>query len=209
MFDKEIPVLLVDDDPDVLTISRLAMRQFEVFGLPVTTYTATSKADAIQLLESRFARQTQVGSRLAVAFVDVVMETDHAGLELCRYIRERLGNRSIQLYVRTGQPGIAPERAVIDAYDVDGYFTKMETTETKLYSLVKSGTRRPIDGLSLTWRRFRRGHRGRRQPGTHARDAPPLADGDAGRSRHARRVDAHGLDGQTVLEHVNACAQAR
>jgi CheY-like chemotaxis protein len=152
MFEKEIPVLLVDDDPDVLAISRLAMRSFEVFGLPITLYTADSKAAAIELLESRFALRAQVGAKLNVAFVDVVMETDSAGLELCDYIRNDLGNKFTQLYIRTGQPGVAPERSVIDRYDINGYFTKMEATEDKLYTLVKSGVRQAyFTGLALAF----------------------------------------------------------
>ena len=150
MFEKEIPVLLVDDDPDVLSVSKLAMRSFEVYGLPITVYTAASKAEAIDLLSSRFALQAQVGAKLNVAFVDVVMETDTAGLELCDYIRNTMGNKFTQIYVRTGQPGMAPERSVIDKYDINGYFTKAEATEDKLYTLVKSGVRQAyFTGLSL------------------------------------------------------------
>jgi hypothetical protein len=78
---------------------------------------------------------------LAVAFIDVVMESDTAGLELCQHIREEQGNKLTQLFIRTGQPGVAPERAVIDRYDINGYFTKAEATEDKLYSLVKSAVR--------------------------------------------------------------------
>ena len=79
--------------------------------------------------------------RVSVAFIDVVMETDTAGLELCEHIRETMGNKVVQLFIRTGQPGVAPERDVIDRYDINGYFTKAEATEDKLYSLVKSGVR--------------------------------------------------------------------
>jgi CheY-like chemotaxis protein len=151
MFEKEIPVLLVDDDPDVIQVTKLAMRNFEVFGLPVVTYSAGNKADAIDLFTSRFALHNQVGAKLAVAFIDVVMETDTAGLDLCDYIRDTIGNTFTQLYVRTGQPGVAPERSVIDQHDINGYFTKMETTEDKLYSLVKSGARQAyFAGLSLS-----------------------------------------------------------
>jgi CheY-like chemotaxis protein len=150
MFEKEIPVLVVDDDPDVLAVTKLAMRSFEVFGLPITVYTAESKAAAIDLLNSRFALQAQVGAKLNVAFVDVVMETDTAGLELCDHIRNTLNNKFTQIYVRTGQPGMAPERSVIDRYDINGYFTKAEATEDKLYTLVKSGVRQAyFTGLSL------------------------------------------------------------
>ncbi|MEM7802606.1 MAG: hypothetical protein AAF633_25660, partial [Chloroflexota bacterium] len=46
--------------------------------------------------------------------------------------------------IRTGQPGIAPEKTIIDQYDINGYFTKAEATEEKLYSLVKSGVRQYV-----------------------------------------------------------------
>src|SRR5205823_9173549 len=95
----------------------------------------------IEVLEAEPTPETEGGSSIAVVFIDVVMETDTAGLELCEYIRETLGRPAVQLFIRTGQPGIAPERAVIDRYDINGYFTKVEATEDKLYSLVKSGIR--------------------------------------------------------------------
>ena len=150
MFEKQIHVLVVDDDPDVLAVSKLAMRNIEVFGLPITVHTAESKAAAIELLGTSFALQAQVGAKVNVAFIDVVMETDSAGLELCDHIRNTLRNKFTQIYVRTGQPGIAPERSVIDRYDINGYFTKAEATEDKLYTLVKSGVRQAyFTGLSL------------------------------------------------------------
>lgn len=140
MFTREWNVLLVDDEPDVLSISRLAMRNFEVYGQPLKIHTAESKAQALELLNGGLMRQGGY-LNLPVAFIDVVMETDSAGLELCQHIREGMQNKITVLYVRTGQPGIAPERTVIDHYDISGYFTKVEATEDKLYSLVKSGVR--------------------------------------------------------------------
>ena len=80
-------------------------------------------------------------SMASVALIDVVMETDHAGLELCDHIREVMKNRTMQICVRTGQPGIAPERAVLDRYDIQGYLSKAEATEDKLYTVVKAGIR--------------------------------------------------------------------
>jgi CheY-like chemotaxis protein len=137
VFNKEWEILLVDDDPDVLAVSKLAMRSFTVYGIPLKIHTCTSKAEAIDLLNTK----QDLMPTLAVAFIDVVMETDQAGLELCQYIREQRKNRIVQLFVRTGQPGVAPERSVIDRYDINGYFSKVETTENKLYSLTKSGVR--------------------------------------------------------------------
>lgn len=139
MFQKEWPVLLVDDDADVLAVSKLAMRDFKVNGLPVTLHTASSKAEAIELLNTRLSGA--LFPYVAVAMIDVVMETDQAGLELCQHMRETLDNRMTQIFIRTGQPGVAPERQVMDRYDINGYFTKVEATEDKLYSIVKSGVR--------------------------------------------------------------------
>jgi CheY-like chemotaxis protein len=141
MFTTAWEILLVDDEPDVLSVSKLAMKGFEVYGLPLKIHTATSKAEAIDLLK----RLTGLGGTpIVVAIIDVVMETDQAGLELCKYIRETMHNKTTQLYIRTGQPGIAPERNVIDDYDINGYFTKVEATEDKLYTLVKAGIRQVL-----------------------------------------------------------------
>jgi CheY-like chemotaxis protein len=137
MFFKEWPILLVDDEPDVLAVSKLAMKNFAVYGLPLKIYTAASKADAIRLLNDN----AEVACSLAVAFLDVVMENDKAGLELCNYIRNDTGNKLTQIFIRTGQPGLAPERDIVDKYDINGYFTKVEATEDKLYSLIKSAVR--------------------------------------------------------------------
>jgi hypothetical protein len=49
MFAKEWPVLFVDDEPDVLAISRLALKNLHVDGVPVRLFTASSKAEAIDL----------------------------------------------------------------------------------------------------------------------------------------------------------------
>src|SRR5688572_9927546 len=146
MFNTSWPILIVDDEPDVLQLSKLIMQEFTVYGLPVELHTAASKAEAIELMKTELIPliPTVPAPRVAVAFIDVVMESDTAGLELCEYIRETMGNKVVQLFIRTGQPGIAPERDVIDRYDINGYFTKAEATEDKLYSLVKSGVRQYV-----------------------------------------------------------------
>lgn len=145
---SEFHVLLVDDEPDVHEISRLALRKTLIYGLPIRLHSATSKAEAIQVLESLTLGRPDL-NMAAVALIDVVMETDHAGLELCDYIREVMKNRKLQIYLRTGQPGTAPERTVLDKYDIQGYLAKAEETETKLYTIIKAGVRNSsFTGLS-------------------------------------------------------------
>lgn len=144
----EFHVVLVDDEPDVHEISRLALRQFRVYGLPVRVHSAASKAEGIAVLKGLALGRPDI-SLASVALIDVVMETDHAGLELCKYIRDVMKNRTLQIYIRTGQPGIAPERAVLDRYDIQGYLAKSEVTADKLYTLIKAGVREAyFTGLS-------------------------------------------------------------
>jgi CheY-like chemotaxis protein len=140
MWFKEWAVLVVDDEPDILRLSEMVFRHIDLEGVPVRVYTAASKAEAIDVLKNQLSEPAGPGL-LTVALIDVVMETDTAGLELCDFIRNTLRNSFAQLYIRTGQPGVAPERDVIDRYDISGYFTKVEATEDKLYSIVKSGVR--------------------------------------------------------------------
>src|SRR4051812_17272987 len=98
MYRKFWDVLLVDDEPDVLAISKLAMKNIVVYNAPLKIHTCGSKAEAIKFLKSSATLPD-----LSVAIIDVVMETDQAGLDLCAYIREELKNNITQLIVRTGQ----------------------------------------------------------------------------------------------------------
>src|SRR5437868_9704404 len=123
MFQKAWPILVVADEPDVLSITQLVLKDVKIDGVPLRISTARSKQDAIELLNADTG--PEAAPPFAVAFIDVVMETDHAGLDLCEYIRQELRNQATQLFIRTGQAGIAPERSVVDLYDINGYFTKV------------------------------------------------------------------------------------
>jgi len=126
-------VLLVDDEPGVHEITRLVLADTSFSGLPVELHSAYSAAEARAFLETH--RDT------ALMLLDVVMETDDAGLRLITHVREQLGNADLQIVLRTGQPGMAPEREVIPGYDINGYFLKTELVAQKLRSIVISSLR--------------------------------------------------------------------
>lgn len=123
-------LLVVDDEPDVHSLTRLNLREFRFAQRPLDILSAHSAAEARDILAHR--------DDIAVALVDVVMETDDAGLRLVEAIRNELHNPMIRLIIRTGQPGVAPERFVIDHYDIDDYKDKTELTVQKLYTTVRS-----------------------------------------------------------------------
>lgn len=123
-------LLVVDDEPDIRRLTTLNLTGFEFAGRPLQLLEAASAAEARQLLAEH--------PDLALALIDVVMESDDAGLKLVEYIRKTLGNRLIRLVIRTGQPGVAPERFVIDHFDIDDYKDKTELTAQKLYTTVRT-----------------------------------------------------------------------
>ena len=133
---KHWTVLVVDDSTDVLTTSRLALKGLTFYDLPIKVVEAKSKAEAIA-----FLNDDPEAKVLAAAFIDVVMESDTSGLELCSYIRETHKNPHVQIIVRTGQPGKAPERDVVDRYDISGYLAKVDATDQRLYSVLKTALR--------------------------------------------------------------------
>ena len=68
----------------------------------------------------------------ALILVDVVMEAEDAGLTFVQYVRETLENDLVQVVIRTGQPGYAPEDQVISRYKINSYFSKTEVTAQSL-----------------------------------------------------------------------------
>lgn len=123
-------VLIVDDEPDIHSITRLNLKNFEFADKGVQFLQAMSAKEAKVVLTQE--------SDIAVALIYVVMETDDAGLKLVEFIRNDLKNEMIRLIIRTGQPGVAPEKLVVDLYDIDDYKDKTELTIQKLYTTVRS-----------------------------------------------------------------------
>ena len=122
-------VLLVDDDPDILAVTHLSLRNFNFRGWSLNILEANSAANAKTILHEH--------NDIAVLIIDVVMETDHAGLHLVEYIRNTMHNQISRIIISTGQPGLAPERYVIDNYDIDDYLPKTELTSQNLYAKLR------------------------------------------------------------------------
>ncbi len=134
-------ILIVDDEPDIHDVTQMSLSSFEYAGRGLEFFNAYSAAEALKILE-----QTP---DIAVALVDVVMETEHAGLDLIKTIRNEMKNEFIRLILRTGQPGQAPERRVIREYDINDYKEKTELTSQKLYSTIYTSLRSYRDLLAL------------------------------------------------------------
>ncbi len=126
-------VLVVDDDRAVRMVSELALKGLHVDGTPIQLMLTANAAEARPVLADH--------PDLAVALIDVIMETRSAGIDLVDWIRNTLGNESIRLVIRTGEPGSAPEPSVMADHDLHDYLAKTETTARRLVSCVTGAIR--------------------------------------------------------------------
>ena len=126
-------VLIVDDEPEVHSVTKMALADFKFQQSELEIISLFNAADAMQFLTKH--------NDIALLLLDVVMETDDAGLKVVKYVRETLKNTNIRIVLRTGQPGIAPEAFVIENYDIDDYKAKTELTVQKLYTTVIASLR--------------------------------------------------------------------
>ncbi len=133
-------ILIVDDDEDVHTITQMILERVRFHDRPVLCHSARSARDALALLSGR---------TFSVALIDVVMETDTAGLDLIRTIRGMPAHNLMRIILRTGQPGSAPENSVISAYDINDYREKTDMTAQKLTTAVVAALRSHSDLMTI------------------------------------------------------------
>jgi len=119
-------VLIADDEPEIHQVTRLVLGGFRFESRPLELLSAYSAGEALDVLRAQ--------PDVAVLLLDVVMETEHAGLEMVRRVREELGNHRVRIVLRTGQPGQAPEQDVISAYDINDYKEKTELTAARFHT---------------------------------------------------------------------------
>ncbi|HIO81210.1 TPA: response regulator [Candidatus Poribacteria bacterium] len=127
-------VLIVDDEEEVHSVTKLALNDFEFEGRKLDFMSAFSSIEAKKCVEEN--------GDIALILLDVVMETDDAGLKFVENLRQgEQANSMIRIVLRTGQPGYAPEESVIMDYDINDYKAKTELTTQKLFTTVVAALR--------------------------------------------------------------------
>ena len=126
-------VAVIDDDPAVHEGTRFALYDYSLNGAGLALLSAHSAEEGRKLLRDH--------PDVAVVLLDVVMETDSAGLDLVGFIRQELKNETVRIILRTGQPGQAPERRVIVDFDINDYKAKTELTADKLFTTLTAALR--------------------------------------------------------------------
>src|SRR6202030_1017448 len=126
-------IAVIDDDHAVHEGTRFALSDYTLNGQSLEILSAYSAAEG-QVLMRRHPD-------IAAVLLDVIMETDAAGLDLVEYIRNEIKNETVRIILRTGQPGQAPERRVIVQYDINDYKAKTELTADKLFTSLTAALR--------------------------------------------------------------------
>ncbi|MBW1893846.1 MAG: PAS domain-containing protein [Deltaproteobacteria bacterium] len=129
----EWKIIIADDQEEIHTVTKLVLDDFSFEGRKLKFLNAYSGKETKQLVSDN--------NDIAFILLDVVMETDDAGLEVVRYIREELKNNIVQIVLNTGQPGQAPEHEVITKYAINDYKSKTEFNAKKLITSITSALR--------------------------------------------------------------------
>lgn len=125
-------ILIADDDHDVHTSTCLALRNTQFKGRSLEFIHAYSGAETLIALQDN--------PDTALVFLDIIMESEDAGLCTAQRIRE-LGFKLVRIVFRTGFPGQAPERQVVVDYDIHDYKEKTGLSAQKLYTSLISALR--------------------------------------------------------------------
>jgi len=126
-------VLVVDDEQDVHGITQLVLKLVSFKDRPIRVLDCYSAAEAYEALRNH--------PDIALILLDVVMESDDAGLRLVKTIRDDLQMKLVRIVLRTGQPGYAPEAEVVNTYDINDYQTKTDLTLNRLITVITANLR--------------------------------------------------------------------
>jgi CheY-like chemotaxis protein len=124
-------VLIVDDDKDIHLVTKLALKHLRWKDKKIQFTHAYSAKEAQELL------LTSENRPFEVAMVDVVMENEHAGLDVCKFIRS-LPTRTTRIILRTGQPGSAPQGEILEKEAIDYYLAKTAASSEQMASVIRA-----------------------------------------------------------------------
>ena len=134
-------ILIVDDDQSIHDITNIAIKGMEFSDFELQILSAYSAKEAKEILLNE--------QNIALALIDVVMETPEAGLDLVNYIRNDLQNNLIRLIIRTGQANDFPQMQVIQHYDINDFKEKTELTVERMYTTIRSSIKQYEQLLEL------------------------------------------------------------
>lgn len=126
-------VLIADDEHGVHMVTELILGRCLVQGRPLRFLHAYSGQEAVELLASQ--------DDIALVLLDLVMESDEAGLDTLRRLRGALRNERTRVVIRTGYASRALEKEA-ERYGISAIRDKTELTAEKTLALLRDGLER-------------------------------------------------------------------
>ena len=134
-------IMIVDDEREIHRITEMVLGGIIFRERGINFIHASSGEEAIIKLQQH--------KDVAVLLLDVVMETENAGLVVVNRLRNELKNTETRIILRTGHPGYAPESKIIIDYDINDYKEKTEITSQRLVTSVISALRSYSDIVKI------------------------------------------------------------
>lgn len=126
-------ILISDDELDVHTLTKTVLKNFVYKGKGLEFISTFSGEETIDVVKNN--------DDIVLLLLDVIMESDDAGLQVVKTIREDLNNHDLQIVLRTGQSGLVPESEVVMDYAINDYKEKTELTSKKLITTIITAIR--------------------------------------------------------------------
>jgi len=126
-------ILIADDDKEVHSVTYCILESLLFDGRPLELHSAFSTDGVKEWIDKH--------DDAALVLLDIMMETEYAGFDLAKYIRDEAGNKMTRIIFRTGRTGDFPEQRIIFDYEIDGYLTKDCTTPQGLTAAVTTSLR--------------------------------------------------------------------
>ena len=131
--EKKWKLLIVDDDKEVHTLTKLALCQFTFDCKAIDFLSAYSTTEGKKLLLDNMDT--------AVVLLSIIIDKEDSALQMAHYIRTKLNNHLMRIIFRTNQPNQAPKHKVVVEYDINDYKDKTELTTQKLHTTVVTALR--------------------------------------------------------------------
>lgn len=130
---ETLKVLISDDDPQIHSITKLVLDDYEFEGRPLELLHSFSREETKQVLLAH--------PDTALILLDIAMDQADDGLKIAEWIRQTWKNTRIRIVLRTGQVTDLPELDLFRRYDINDFKTKTELTYQKLISTLHTSLR--------------------------------------------------------------------
>ena len=121
-------VLVVDDEKVVHDVTNLFLKGLVIHARKFETLNAYTGKDAIEILKSR--------EDIDLVFLDCIMESEDAGFEVARYVKNVLGRTIPIIVMKSGEVGMDPEDILVAHPEIDEFVQKSYVTISHIRSIL-------------------------------------------------------------------------